>query len=129
MINEDTPITIKGNTIGEPKLTKLGNGTPFCKLRVAVNPQYAVRGHSDLGRDLALFFTVEVVGKAALNVATIPPKTRIVAEGFLRRREWVNNRREKKEEWRVADAEVAVSARYGKVVFEKLDEKKDKVNN
>lgn len=123
MINEDTPITIKGNTIGEPKLTKLGNGTPFCKLKVAVNPQYAVRGHRDLGRDLALFFTVEVVGKAALNVATIPPKTRIVAEGFLRRREWVNNRREKKEEWRVADAEVAVSTRYGRVTYEHIGRK------
>jgi single-strand DNA-binding protein len=81
-------VVVTGNLTKDPELRSTPNGTPVCKLRVAVNSR---RKDSASGEwvDKPNYFDVTVWGAQGENCATYLSKGRPVAiEGRLEWREW-----------------------------------------
>ncbi|HSV67838.1 MAG TPA: single-stranded DNA-binding protein [Mycobacteriales bacterium] len=74
-------VTIEGNLTADPELRYLADGTPVCRLRVAVNTRRktSTGGYTDTEAE---FYDVTVWGQAAPNAAeTLSKGAAVVAAG------------------------------------------------
>ena len=80
-------VVVTGNLTRDPELRNTPNGTPVCKLRIAVNTRR--KGQDGNWEDRPNYFDVTVWGAQGENCATYLTKGRPVAvDGRLEWREW-----------------------------------------
>jgi len=89
-------VVVTGNLTRDPELRNTPNGTPVCKLRIAVNTRR--KGQDGNWEDRPNYFDVTVWGAQGENCANYLGKGRPVAiSGRLEWREWQNDNGDKRQ--------------------------------
>jgi single-strand DNA-binding protein len=89
-------VVVTGNLTRDPELRNTPNGTPVCKLRIAVNTRR--KGADGNWEDKPNYFDVTVWGAQGENCSTYLRKGRPVAiSGRLEWREWQNDNGDKRQ--------------------------------
>ena len=89
-------VVVTGNLTRDPELRNTPNGTPVCKLRIAVNTRR--KGQDGNWEDRPNYFDVTVWGAQGENCANYLSKGRPVAiSGRLEWREWQNDNGDKRQ--------------------------------
>jgi len=89
-------VVVTGNLTRDPELRNTPNGTPVCKLRLAVNTRR--KGQDGNWEDRPNYFDVTVWGAQGENCANYLGKGRPVAiSGRLEWREWQNDNGDKRQ--------------------------------
>ncbi|MEO2066305.1 single-strand binding protein [Thermovibrio guaymasensis] len=109
-----------GRLVADPELQHTQGGTPFSRIRIAVNRPY--RDRNGNWKEETLFIDVVIWGEAADRaVSRFNKGTRVLVEGSLRQSTWETDRGEKRSKIEVrADRVVALDPK--REVSEELEE-------
>lgn len=113
MAQNNTPITMIGNLVGDPELRFTPSGAAVANFRMASTPRTFNKQTNQYEDGEALFLTVNVWRKMAENVAeTFTKGMRVIVQGNLKQRSYQNKEGENRTVYEIEADEVGPSLRF-----------------
>lgn len=108
-----TPVTLVGNLTRHPELRYTATGQATTTFGVAVNRRRQSKGNMNEVTEVVSFFTVIAWGSLAENVSeSLEKGTRVVVQGRLEQRTWLDKEGERHTVYEVVADEVGASLRW-----------------